>query len=76
MYHHCIDKFHPTFVCVCIFVQDPNEDTEWNEILRDFGVLPPKEEPKDEIEEMVLRLQEEAMGRSVLLAGQTKGQCA
>ena len=44
------------------FIQDPNEDTEWNEILRDFGILPPKEEPKDEIEEMVLRLQKEAMG--------------
>ncbi|VTJ68455.1 Hypothetical predicted protein [Marmota monax] len=41
--------------------RDPNEDTEWNEILRDFGILPPKEEPKDEIEEMVLRLQKEAM---------------
>ncbi|KAK7831806.1 hypothetical protein U0070_016436, partial [Myodes glareolus] len=40
---------------------DPNEDTEWNEILRNFGILPPKEEPKDEIEEMVLRLQKEAM---------------
>ena len=44
------------------FIQDPNEDTECNEILRDFGILPPKEEPKDEIEEMVLRLQKEAMG--------------
>ncbi|XP_073747806.1 phosducin-like protein 2 isoform X1 [Callorhinus ursinus] len=43
------------------FKMDPNEDTEWNEILRDFGILPPKEEPKDEIEEMVLRLQKEAM---------------
>ncbi|XP_004627575.1 phosducin-like protein 2 isoform X1 [Octodon degus] len=42
-------------------MQDPNEDTEWNEILRDFGILPPKEEPKDETEEMVLRLQKEAM---------------
>uniref|UniRef100_A0AC11ENQ3 Phosducin like 2 n=1 Tax=Ovis aries TaxID=9940 RepID=A0AC11ENQ3_SHEEP len=42
-------------------MQDPNEDTEWNDILRDFGILPPKEEPKDEIEEMVLRLQKEAM---------------
>ncbi|XP_005265785.1 phosducin-like protein 2 isoform X3 [Homo sapiens] len=42
-------------------MQDPNEDTEWNDILRDFGILPPKEESKDEIEEMVLRLQKEAM---------------
>ncbi|KAJ6668546.1 hypothetical protein lerEdw1_012028 [Lerista edwardsae] len=41
-------------------MQDPNEDTEWNDILRDFGILPPKEEVKDEIEEMVLRLQKEA----------------
>ncbi|KFQ42714.1 Phosducin-like 2, partial [Nestor notabilis] len=40
--------------------QDPNEDTEWNDILRQFGILPPKENPKDEIEEMVLRLQKEA----------------
>ncbi|EOB06374.1 Phosducin-like protein 2, partial [Anas platyrhynchos] len=43
--------------------QDPNEDTEWNEILRKFGILPPKEKPKDEIEEMVLRLQKEAEGK-------------
>ncbi|XP_053260200.1 phosducin-like protein 2 isoform X2 [Podarcis raffonei] len=41
-------------------MQDPNEDTEWNDILRDFGILPPKEEVKDEVEEMVLRLQKEA----------------
>nr|XP_013028240.2 phosducin-like protein 2 isoform X2 [Anser cygnoides] len=40
--------------------EDPNEDTEWNEILRNFGILPPKEKPKDEVEEMVLRLQKEA----------------
>ncbi|XP_019382182.1 PREDICTED: phosducin-like protein 2 [Gavialis gangeticus] len=41
-------------------MQDPNEDTEWNDILRDFGILPPKVEPKDETEEMALRLQKEA----------------
>ncbi|XP_029443280.1 phosducin-like protein 2 [Rhinatrema bivittatum] len=41
-------------------MQDPNEDTEWNDILRDFGILPPKEEPKDELEEMVLQMQKEA----------------
>uniref|UniRef100_A0A8D0HK85 Phosducin like 2 n=1 Tax=Sphenodon punctatus TaxID=8508 RepID=A0A8D0HK85_SPHPU len=35
-------------------------NTEWNDILRDFGILPPKDEPKDEIEEMVLHLQKEA----------------
>ncbi|XP_038625234.1 phosducin-like protein 2 isoform X1 [Tachyglossus aculeatus] len=42
-------------------MQDPNEDTEWNDVLRNFGILPPKEETKDETEEMVLRLQKEAM---------------
>ncbi|XP_015997796.2 uncharacterized protein LOC107509634 [Rousettus aegyptiacus] len=52
-----IDLYH----YVVHVVYDPNEDTEWNEILRDFGILPPKEEPKDEIEEMVLHLQKEAM---------------
>jgi len=53
-------------VCFCSIIpkQDPNEDTEWNDILRKFGILPPKEEPKDEIEEMVLRLQKEAEGES------------
>ncbi|XP_020831000.1 phosducin-like protein 2 [Phascolarctos cinereus] len=45
-------------------MQDPNEDTEWNDILRDFGILPPKEEKKDETEEMVLRLQKEAAAKS------------
>ncbi|KAI6648913.1 hypothetical protein LOD99_6986 [Oopsacas minuta] len=26
-------------------MQDPNEDTEWNDILRSRGILPPKKEP-------------------------------
>lgn len=28
-------------------MQDPNEDTEWNDILRRKGILPPKETPED-----------------------------
>ncbi|XP_053483822.1 phosducin-like protein 3 [Ictalurus furcatus] len=32
-------------------MQDPNEDTEWNDILRKKGILPPKETPKEEEEE-------------------------
>lgn len=66
------DKIHNYINRFSIFTQDPNEDTEWNEILRDFGILPPKEEPKDEIEEMVLRLQKEAMGIVVHLMGWMK----
>nr|XP_021141600.1 phosducin-like protein 2 isoform X3 [Columba livia] len=41
-------------------MQDPNEDTEWNDVLRHFGILPPKEKPKDETAEMVLHSQKEA----------------
>ncbi|KAJ1118381.1 hypothetical protein NDU88_006572 [Pleurodeles waltl] len=32
-------------------MQDPNADTEWNDILRRKGILPPKEKPNDEAEE-------------------------
>ncbi|XP_053563612.1 phosducin-like protein 3 [Bombina bombina] len=32
-------------------MQDPNADTEWNDILRRKGILPPKEKPNDEEEE-------------------------
>ncbi|XP_075887080.1 phosducin-like protein 3 [Nelusetta ayraudi] len=39
-------------------MQDPNADTEWNDILRRKGILPPKEEPKeDEEEEQALKQQ-------------------
>ena len=36
-------------------MQDPNEDTEWNDILRAKGILPPKPKgvPEDEITQMV-----------------------
>ncbi|XP_065592266.1 phosducin-like protein 2 [Cyrtonyx montezumae] len=49
--------------CSIIPKQDPNEDTEWNDVLRKFGILPPKEKPKDKTEEMVLCLQKEAEGK-------------
>lgn len=39
-------------------MQDPNEDTEWNDILRRKGILPPKETPKeDEEEEQIIQQQ-------------------
>uniref|UniRef100_A0A3Q3F1K0 Phosducin-like protein 3 n=1 Tax=Labrus bergylta TaxID=56723 RepID=A0A3Q3F1K0_9LABR len=40
--------------------QDPNEDTEWNDILRKKGILPPKETPKDD-EEEELALQQQSI---------------
>ncbi|CAL8266716.1 unnamed protein product [Lota lota] len=42
-------------------MQDPNEDTEWNDILRRKGILPPKETPKDEEEEEELALQQQSI---------------
>ncbi|XP_034416780.1 phosducin-like protein 3 [Cyclopterus lumpus] len=41
-------------------MQDPNEDTEWNDILRKKGILPPKEVPKDDEEEQ-LALQQQSV---------------
>lgn len=41
--------------------QDPNEDTEWNDILRKKGILPPKEEPKDD-ENEELAIQQKSLG--------------
>ena len=34
-------------------MQDPNADTEWNDILRAKGILPPKEEPTVDEETVV-----------------------
>ena len=37
-------------------MQDPNEDTEWNDILRHHGILPPKKEAEiteDQLGEMI-----------------------
>lgn len=43
-------------------LQDPNEDTEWNDILRKKGILPPKETPKED-EEEELALQQQSVGK-------------
>ena len=40
-------------------MQDPNEDTEWNDLLRKKGILPPK--PKEVDEEEVVQLLEETV---------------
>lgn len=44
------------------YLQDPNEDTEWNDILRKKGILPPKEIPKDD-EEEENALQQQSVGK-------------
>lgn len=41
-------------------LQNPNEDTEWNDILRAKGILPPKKE-KEITEEDVINLVEQTV---------------
>lgn len=51
---------------VYFILQDPNEDTEWNDILRKKGILPPKEDPKDEEEDAlaVQQQQQQSVGKT------------
>lgn len=46
-------------------LQDPNADTEWNDILRKKGILPPKEEPKED-EEEELALKQQSVGKTAV----------
>lgn len=48
-------------------MQDPNEDTEWNDILRSKGILPPKEE-KEVTEEQILDIVENTINEKTGLA--------
>lgn len=54
-------------VFIIYFLQDPNEDTEWNDILRKKGILPPKEEPKDNEEEELVFQQQSVGARDCFL---------
>ena len=42
------------------FLQDPNADTEWNDVLRAKGILPPKQE-KEISEDDIVNLLEETI---------------
>jgi uncharacterized UBP type Zn finger protein len=52
---HGIIKFFNEYI-VLIYIQNPNEDTEWNDILRSKGILPQKE--KEVTEEDVVNMLE------------------
>jgi hypothetical protein len=41
-------------------MQDPNEDTEWNDVLRAKGILPPKEK-KDITEDDIVSMLEQTI---------------
>lgn len=42
-------------------VQDPNEDTEWNDILRAKGILPPKPKEAEITEESIVNMIEQTI---------------
>ncbi|KAG5457253.1 MAG: thioredoxin-like protein [Olpidium bornovanus] len=46
-------------------MEDPNADTEWNDILRNHGILPPKEKQltEEDIADVVLEVQKEEASR-------------
>lgn len=50
-------------------MQDPNEDTEWNDILRRKGILPAKEAPPEEEDVKDIRVEE---AKHTLQDGQRK----
>ena len=50
-----------SFVTFYLFIlQDPNEDTEWNDVLRAKGILPPKEE-KEISEDEIIKIMEKTI---------------
>lgn len=44
-------------------MQDPNEDTEWNDVLRAKGILPPKQKELEVSEDQIVNLVEDAVSR-------------
>ena len=44
-------------------MQDPNEDTEWNDILRAKGIIPEKPKEKEVTEDDVVAMLEETIAK-------------
>ena len=44
-----------------IFLQDPNEDTEWNDVLRAKGIIPPKEKKEEITEDDIVNMLEQTI---------------
>lgn len=42
-------------------MQDPNADTEWNDALRKYGILPEKEKEVEITEEQLLKMVEDTI---------------
>ena len=44
-----------------IFFHDPNEDTEWNDVLRAKGIIPPKEKKEEITEDDIVNMLEQTI---------------
>ena len=44
-------------------MQDPNEDTEWNDVLRAKGILPPKQKEVEISENQIVSLLEDTVSK-------------
>ena len=44
-------------------MQDPNEDTEWNDVLRAKGILPPKQKEVEISEDQIVNLVEQTVSK-------------
>ena len=52
--------FYYSIILICLNIfQNPNEDTEWNDILRKKGILPQKE--PEVTEEMITEMMEQTI---------------
>ena len=45
-------------------MQDPNEDTEWNDVLRSKGIIPEKPKEKEISEDEIIAMMDKAIGKS------------
>lgn len=50
-------------------MQNPNEDTEWNDILRSKGILPPKTKEKEITEDEVVNIVESTINEKINASG-------
>ena len=49
-----------------IFFQDPNEDTEWNDVLRAKGIIPPKEKKEEITEDDIVNMLEQTIEKKLV----------
>lgn len=52
-----------SFELIFQFQQDPNEDTEWNDVLRRKGIIPEKKKEQEITEDQIVNLLENTIDK-------------